>query len=294
MLQKAVILANKIIYLNGIKMISRLIISILLLPLLFFAIYLDFSNYIYLYILIFVISIIANFELSRLFRNSYREYLKIYEFSTYIFNFILFYSYYAYKAYNLNRAIPVILPILVIAFSIIVLIFKKTGLKQFFLFLISSVYTGMIPLLIIVIRYFKYGDLLIYLLFLMVWINDASALFVGSKFGKIKGIIRYSPNKSLEGYVGSFFITIVISIIFKLIFSEKLCFTYTITIVLSVVVSLTGHLGDILESFIKRKAGVKDSSRLFAGLGGILDIFDSVIASLPFYFLFVKLFCARG
>ena len=161
-------------------------------------------------------------------------------------------------------------------------------------FVVSLIYTGLIPLLIVILRYNKHGDLLIYLLFLIVWINDASALFIGSKFGKIKGLIKYSPNKSLEGYVGSFVITIVISIIFKIIFYDRLCFSISGIVAISAIISVIGHLGDILESAIKRRAGVKDSSSLFLGLGGVLDIFDSVIASIPFYYVLIKLFCTRG
>ena len=275
-------------------MISRFVVSLLLLPMLFFAVYINYYDYILLYTLVFIVSMISAFELSRLFRKAYGKYLRIFEYSTYTFNFLLIYVYFLVTLNSLNIFLPLIIPALAIVFAIVLLLFKKFGLKQIFLFIVSFVYTGVIPLIVIIIRYYTYGDILVYLLFLLVWVNDASALFIGSKLGKIKGIVKYSPNKSLEGYIGSFGVTLVVAFIFKAIFYNKLCLSYAEIIITAAILSITGHLGDILESAVKRKAGVKDSSKMFFDLGGMLDIFDSIIASAPFYFIILKLLCRRG
>jgi phosphatidate cytidylyltransferase len=136
----------------------------------------------------------------------------------------------------------------------------------------------------------SFGAVYIYLLFLLAWISDAGAYFIGSRFGKIKGIVKLSPNKSLEGFIASFLLTIAVAIGFKLILSQKLPIGMKQMITLGLIVAVLAPLGDLLESWVKRRGGVKDSSKFLPGFGGVLDIFDSILFTAPFYFAALYLF----
>ncbi len=124
-----------------------------------------------------------------------------------------------------------------------------------------------------------------------IWLSDTSAYFGGITFGKHRLMERVSPKKSWEGFyfglagsVGSFFL-------FRYLFLDFL--TVTDAIVLGLIVGIVGPLGDLVESLIKRDAGTKDSSNILAGHGGFFDRFDSVIASAPVIYIYVKQFISN-
>ena len=153
----------------------------------------------------------------------------------------------------------------------------------------NLVYCGVFPLLLLFLRRGVDGFAFICFLFVVAWINDAAAYFIGTYFGRIRGIVKYSPNKSLEGYLGAFVVSMVIANVFKLITGDFLVPTLAQTNLLGLGVSVMSPLGDLGESVFKRKTGVKDSSYLIPGMGGVLDVFDSILASSPVYFFLVKL-----
>jgi phosphatidate cytidylyltransferase len=154
--------------------------------------------------------------------------------------------------------------------------------KSLLIRVLVYVYTGIFSVSLLEVR-LSFGAVYIYFLFLLAWINDAGAYFIGTKFGKIKGIVRYSPNKSLEGYVAAFLLTAAAAIGFKLMLSEKLSIDMKQAFFLGLMVAVFAPLGDLIESWVKRKGGVKDSSQLLPGFGGVLDIFDSILFTAPFY-----------
>jgi phosphatidate cytidylyltransferase len=115
---------------------------------------------------------------------------------------------------------------------------------------------------------------------IFVWINDTGAYLSGSAFGRHKLIPRISPKKSWEGLIGGTLLTIGASFIMNWIMGDMLAFHNWL--VLSVIVSIFGVLGDLTESLIKRNAGVKDSGNLMPGHGGALDRIDSILFVMPF------------
>jgi len=120
-------------------------------------------------------------------------------------------------------------------------------------------------------------------IFVLVWAADIGAYFSGRKFGKRKLAPNVSPGKSIGGLIGGLFVALIIGLIFKgFVGLESLSFI-SATIIFSVVV-LFSVLGDLSESLFKRASGVKDSSQLLPGHGGILDRIDSLNAAVPFYF----------
>jgi len=277
-------------------MIIRLLVSIPLLILFGFAISLQFLHHLSLFIVIYVISIISTVEYNRIIlktlKNPY-EYKKYLGPLLYLFNSGLFII--SYLLFKSNRKLFhnffIIYTLAVIIYAVFILVVRRCGLRNIFYFISGFFYTGLIPLGIVYTGVLERGNLYLYLLFLIVWINDASALYIGSKFGKIKGVVSYSPNKSLEGYIGSTIVTLIFTLLFKVLVFRNSCFSALEIVIIALVLSGAGHAGDILESALKRKAGIKDSSSLFPGLGGMLDVFDSVYASVPFYLLFIKIFC---
>lgn len=163
-----------------------------------------------------------------------------------------------------------------------------SDLRCFLLLIGSYIYTGIFPLLIVTLKWERSGNVLIYFLFFLVWMNDSAAYFVGSFFGKRRGIFKVSPNKSLEGYIGGVIVTFVVANIFKVLAGGWLPINYIEINLSAALLSITAPAGDLIESLLKRRAGVKDSSKMIPGFGGILDIFDSVLFSAPFYFTLIK------
>jgi phosphatidate cytidylyltransferase len=166
---------------------------------------------------------------------------------------------------------------------------RRRGFRYALLSGAGFLYCGVSPLLILLLRNEERGFLLICFLFLAAWINDASAYFIGSYFGRTRGIIRYSPNKSLEGYVAAFVITLIVVNGFKLLAGASFPPSLLQTNLLGLCIAMLAPLGDLGESVFKRKTGVKDSSGMVPGMGGVLDVFDSVLISVPAYFILVKI-----
>ena len=123
-------------------------------------------------------------------------------------------------------------------------------------------------------------------LFIIIWSSDVFAYLVGSWIGKHKLFERISPKKSWEGSIGGLVFAMIAAYILSLIFHQL---TLTEWLIFAVIVVVTGALGDLIESMLKRQAGVKDSGTLLPGHGGVLDRFDAVLFATPFVFVYVNL-----
>lgn len=117
-----------------------------------------------------------------------------------------------------------------------------------------------------------------------IWINDTMAYFVGSLIGKTP-LSSISPKKTWEGTIGG----IVLSIVLAGFIAWSLDLEMFIVISIAAIASIAGTFGDLLESKLKRLAGVKDSGNFMPGHGGFLDRFDSLLLATPFVWLFLKL-----
>jgi phosphatidate cytidylyltransferase len=126
------------------------------------------------------------------------------------------------------------------------------------------------------------------LILLSVWTIDISAFFGGRKFGRHSFFHSVSPNKTLEGAIMGFLGAVVISIIAKYIYINFLSFWGALG--MGILIGIFGQIGDLIESALKRRAGVKDSSNIVPGHGGVLDRFDSFIFSCPVCYIFIKYF----
>jgi phosphatidate cytidylyltransferase len=119
--------------------------------------------------------------------------------------------------------------------------------------------------------------------------SDCGAYVVGSLIGKHKMIPRISPAKTWEGFAGAIFGSALTSIIFVYFFKDKMFGMNQVhAIILGVVLGLAAVVGDLIESLFKREAGVKDSGRFFPGIGGILDLLDSLLFNAPIMYLYLR------
>ena len=122
--------------------------------------------------------------------------------------------------------------------------------------------------------------------FILVWINDSFAYIIGKNFGKQKLFEKISPKKTVEGFLGGLFFSSVASY-FIATYTKTLDFTSWL--ILSIIISVFGTLGDLIESKFKRQAKVKDSGIIMPGHGGLLDRLDSIIFASPFIYLFLRI-----
>lgn len=122
---------------------------------------------------------------------------------------------------------------------------------------------------------------------LLIWSSDVCAYLVGSLIGKHKLYERISPGKTWEGTIGATILTIACAFIIAHFYPELALKHW---IVISVIVCVFGTIGDLVESMLKRQAGVKDSGKIMPGHGGILDRFDSLLFVSPFVYCYLTLF----
>ena len=134
------------------------------------------------------------------------------------------------------------------------------------------------------IRYLErgIGVFFVVLVFVIAWVCDTSAFAVGVLFGKHKLIPEISPKKTVEGAIGGIVFTLILSLLYGLgldLVLKDISVNYLVLGLCSFLLSIVSQLGDLIASLIKREHGVKDYSRMLPGLGGVMDRFDSIIAS---------------
>ena len=132
------------------------------------------------------------------------------------------------------------------------------------------------------------GLLAILYVFLVVWVADIGAYFSGKAFGKAKLAPRVSPGKSWAGVWGGLVAVALLAIAAGLVAGAQTA-DILLLLVASVVVAAVSVVGDLLESMLKRFRGIKDSSQLLPGHGGIMDRIDSLTAAIPLFALIITL-----
>ncbi|RLJ62544.1 phosphatidate cytidylyltransferase [Lacinutrix venerupis] len=157
--------------------------------------------------------------------------------------------------------------------------------KRFILttFYISS---GFVFLILIANHNHTFTPKLLFGSFILVWVNDSFAYLVGKNFGKQKLFSSISPKKTVEGFLGGLLFSCIASY-FIATYTHTLNFNNWL--ILAVIISVIGTIGDLIESKFKRQANVKDSGVIMPGHGGLLDRFDSIIFAAPFIYLFLRI-----
>ncbi len=119
--------------------------------------------------------------------------------------------------------------------------------------------------------------------------SDMGAYSVGTLIGRHKMIPRISPGKTWEGFAGAVFVSTAASLVFVHFFGGRMAgMNFLHATILGILLSVTGVIGDLIESLFKREAGVKDSGSLFPGIGGILDLLDSLLFNAPIMYLYLR------
>jgi phosphatidate cytidylyltransferase len=133
------------------------------------------------------------------------------------------------------------------------------------------------------------GKFYVFYFILVTKFSDTGAYVVGSLIGKHKMIPRISPGKTWEGFAGAIVVSTGASLVFVHFFSSHMKGMNPIhAVILGVVMSSTAVIGDLIESLFKREAGLKDSGKFFPGIGGILDLLDSLLFNAPIMYLYLR------
>ncbi len=120
------------------------------------------------------------------------------------------------------------------------------------------------------------------------WIGDTIAYFVGSSIGKHKLATRVSPKKTIEGAIAGFISMLMVAYLSKMLFLPE--WSWLDATVIGVICGTVGQMSDLVESLFKRDAGVKDTSNILPGHGGIFDRFDVLFLVSPLIFFYLKYF----
>jgi phosphatidate cytidylyltransferase len=136
------------------------------------------------------------------------------------------------------------------------------------------------------VQVYSWGGLTVVTVFVALWACDTFAYFAGRFIGTHKLFERVSPNKTWEGAIAGYVGGVAV-----FLFSQNFLLTYMTVgsaFVCGSIIGVFGQIGDLVESLLKRDAGVKDSSALIPGHGGVLDRFDSLMFVSPLMYLYVK------
>lgn len=137
------------------------------------------------------------------------------------------------------------------------------------------------------LRYLANGAQWVFYVILIVKLGDAAAYFFGKAFGRTKLVEHISPQKSIEGTLAGFLATVLASLVSKIYLPAHVATIHLL--VMGVAAGLLSGFGDLAESLIKRDVGVKDSGNL-PGLGGMLDVLDSLLLTIPFVYYYITAF----
>ena len=140
---------------------------------------------------------------------------------------------------------------------------------------------------LVLLRYIPNGAYCFGLVFIISFVCDSCAYFVGRAIGKHKLIPEVSPKKTVEGAIGGAFFTVIACLAYGIVLafiSGAPDPNYIVLAVIGLVLSVVSQFGDLIASLIKREHGIKDYGKLFPGHGGVLDRFDSILAVAPVLF----------
>jgi len=160
-------------------------------------------------------------------------------------------------------------------------------------YLLTLIYCGLFPAALLEIWHIA-GGKMIMLIYITIWSTDSFAYFGGLLCSKLfkthKLFERVSPKKTIEGATSGLLFGIGGGLLFYYLSDINLDFSLTEIIVISLITSFGGQIGDLFESLLKRDCGVKDSSNIIPGHGGILDRFDSLLFTAPLILLYLYIF----
>ena len=252
-----------------------------------------FNQYIF-YLVGFICSLILVFEFIKLVSDYNHKFFSVDSGKSYLILYLTFPLYLSlfilskYPEFQLVFLLIIVITNVLLGFSLLK--------KKFFSFsILKNRFVGHFYLVGSLVIFFSMSNILgtydpmIILSFLsLIWISDSAAYVFGVSFGKRPLLKSVSPKKSIEGFIGGVIFSILLSVIFS--FYININFSLTQWLIIAVVTSVLGTLGDLVQSQFKREAGVKDSGKWLPGHGGLYDRMDSIIFASPFIYLLIKIF----
>jgi len=202
---------------------------------------------------------------------------------TLLFIFSPHVDYHNFDYYLLTSAVALSLILLVV-------IRQKEGVFISWAWMIAGIlYVGLLLSFLVALR-LDAGRNWLFLALFGTFGSDTAAYFIGKTFGRHRLALRISPSKTWEGAIGGLFGAVIISLLFTLPTPFQLPLSYGQAILLGILISVFGQIGDLVESLLKRNMGVKESGYLMPGHGGLLDRMDSVVFAgvvVYLYYIFV-------
>ena len=252
-----------------------------------------FNQYMF-YLVGFICSLILVFEFIKLVSDYNHKFFSVDSGKSYLILYLTFPLYLSlfilskYPEFQLVFLLIIVITNVLLGFSLLK--------KKFFSFsILKNRFVGHFYLVGSLVIFFSMSNILgtydpmIILSFLsLIWISDSAAYVFGVSFGKRPLLKSVSPKKSIEGFIGGVIFSILLSVIFS--FYININFSLTQWLIIAVVTSVLGTLGDLVQSQFIREAGVKDSGKWLPGHGGLYDRMDSIIFASPFIYLLIKIF----
>lgn len=187
--------------------------------------------------------------------------------------------------------VSVLMPVgITILFLQVILSNMKTNINDIAITFFGICYISLFLMFVPLIHAMEYGKFLVWFVLAAAWGTDVFAYLIGKGFGKHK-FSKISPNKTIEGCIGGIFGAVIFGVglafCFNMVFHMN--FSYITILLVEIVLSVVGQIGDFAASSIKRHVGIKDFSNLIPGHGGMLDRLDSVIFIAPFAYMLLRL-----
>jgi phosphatidate cytidylyltransferase len=164
----------------------------------------------------------------------------------------------------------------------------QTHVQELMALCFAMVYCVSFPLFMIGIREFTLGQHWLVLTLVVIWASDTFAYFAGLSLGRHRLFDLVSPKKTWEGAVGGTLGAMGVAVLYAHFFLPRESTLFILFV--AVVLSITGIIGDLAESMLKRACQCKDSGSILPGHGGFLDRFDGVVFALPVMFFILRIF----
>jgi phosphatidate cytidylyltransferase len=148
------------------------------------------------------------------------------------------------------------------------------------------IYIPVLLSFLILIREGTSGMIWVFVLLAVIFAGDTSAYYVGSYLGRHKLSPAISPGKTIEGSIGGLAANLVVGSVGKIFFLSEL--PWGLSLLFFLAIGIAGQVGDLFESELKRSSGIKDSSGILPGHGGILDRIDALLFASPVAYIFIR------
>lgn len=189
-----------------------------------------------------------------------------------------------------GMALFVIGIIILLTYRVLTNQIKNTS-EYFMNTLLPVIYVSFMFSHILALSFLNEGKLWLITIQTLVWVSDTFAYIVGMNIGRKffkNGLTVISPKKSVEGSIGSVVFTVITMFLINLVFFKEIKVIHLILI--PIIVSFFGQIGDLVESIFKREYKIKDSGHILGEHGGILDRYDSLIFVFPLMYYYIKFF----